>query len=671
MSSRRRKGGGGGKSWAGWSGADDDLLRALVAQHGAKNWKLVAQSLSKKPDQCLHRWNKVLNPSLTKGLWTPTEDASLLGLVEKHGPKRWSLIAQHLEGRNGKQCRERWHNHLDPSICKDPFTAEEDAILLTAHAKLGNRWAEISQMLEGRTDNAVKNRWHSSLKKCVASGESPAAPSPNRRKRKLNASKKRTAKRASPSKGHGALSISTACGGEREAVAATPTEVRRDAMLLMSTRIPTPTATRGAALSPHPSALAAAQAGAQAAAQAGGDAHAQKRAAAAAAMSHIQASGRTSRTGTPVDGLTAGGGTLGNGGGGLRRIGSPIAVQQSPRPLRRGLPPAAALLVTPGGRAGGSSVPGLRCHLFSGRKASPAGTAAAAAADASKAKGAKGSAKRAVAAVAAAAAAAAEEASTARRGALPEMASLRVHLLSSSSAAQGTAATRFGRRHVVVRIPAGGAGIERSNAGLGLSSWPLTPLAMRRASASASARESVAVSARRGPRPGPVSTAAFGLGLGALADAIEISSSPHRAAGRGSIFKSVPRPPSLAGGAVDAGGLGLGVPSGAPSGAPSPSHMHPALLEAILPSAAVSVSVRRVHAEAATGTMARKEQPAIGSVAMSGRTDGGHSAGFAVPPPLSSGADAEGKHREESPESLIQVQILGLAAAGSTGSSAK
>ena len=48
--------------------------------------------------------------------------------------KSWKVIASFLEGRNGKRCRERWHNHLDPSISKEPFTAEEDAVLLQARA---------------------------------------------------------------------------------------------------------------------------------------------------------------------------------------------------------------------------------------------------------------------------------------------------------------------------------------------------------------------------------------------------------------------------------------------------------------------------------------------------------------------------------------------------------
>ena len=184
-----------GLIWKGpraWSSSEDKLLTTAVEKYGAKNWKQIAMHVPDRNDcQCLQRYKKVLKPGLVRGAWNFEEDKKLkeilykkmkeIGRTEEEmvrpTPVRgkwvtnWQEIADQLEGRTSKQCRERWCNHLDPSIKRGNWTPKEDKLIKSKYNEIGSKWSAISRMLPGRTENAVKIRFKSLERSAARKGK--------------------------------------------------------------------------------------------------------------------------------------------------------------------------------------------------------------------------------------------------------------------------------------------------------------------------------------------------------------------------------------------------------------------------------------------------------------------------------------------------------------------
>lgn len=110
---------------------------------------------------------------MTRKLWTEEED-KLLKLhfaSHKEDEGAWEEVSSSLKlaghRKSAKQCRDRWINHLDPSLLRVDWQADDNAKLLDLHESLGSHWKVIAQSFPGRTDNSVKNQFFSLVRKSL------------------------------------------------------------------------------------------------------------------------------------------------------------------------------------------------------------------------------------------------------------------------------------------------------------------------------------------------------------------------------------------------------------------------------------------------------------------------------------------------------------------------
>jgi hypothetical protein len=151
-----------------WTEDEDAVLKNLYRRHG-KQWSRIASQMENRTaSQVAARWEKCLNPALVKGQFTADEDRIITEYVQTNGASCWPCLCAKLGNRRSpKQCRERWFNRLDPSVQQSPWTANEDRIVFDSYKRLGPKWSLMASHLPGRPDNAIKNRWNSSIRKRI------------------------------------------------------------------------------------------------------------------------------------------------------------------------------------------------------------------------------------------------------------------------------------------------------------------------------------------------------------------------------------------------------------------------------------------------------------------------------------------------------------------------
>lgn len=106
----------------------------------------------------------------TRRPWTVEEDNLLRNLVQGSANVTWTVVAENFDNRSGKQCRERWINHVNPEIDTREWTQADDELLYKMHKILGNKWATIAKSLPGRSEYSIKNRWNTTIRKKILKG---------------------------------------------------------------------------------------------------------------------------------------------------------------------------------------------------------------------------------------------------------------------------------------------------------------------------------------------------------------------------------------------------------------------------------------------------------------------------------------------------------------------
>jgi hypothetical protein len=104
------------------------------------------------------------------------EDAALVRFVGADPRPDWRVVAQLLQTRTPRQCRERYNNYLAPNIVQTEWTPEEERLLIEQYQKIGPQWKKMKHYFPNRTCVNIKNHWSKVVARGVYTG--PKIPPP-------------------------------------------------------------------------------------------------------------------------------------------------------------------------------------------------------------------------------------------------------------------------------------------------------------------------------------------------------------------------------------------------------------------------------------------------------------------------------------------------------------
>ena len=125
-------------------------------------------SIRSKDSNCISNNKKQSKSIISKGPWKSPENQLLIDWIKKNGPRNWTKCAELIKGRTGKQCREHWNNSLNSEIKKGDWSAEEDLLIMVFHKKFNGSWKKMIPLFKSRTENSIKNRFFSQLRKIAS-----------------------------------------------------------------------------------------------------------------------------------------------------------------------------------------------------------------------------------------------------------------------------------------------------------------------------------------------------------------------------------------------------------------------------------------------------------------------------------------------------------------------